>query len=56
MSTWELRPRFADDAEDYKQGVIYAARELLADIERRYPGEELRCPFMRALDQSLRTK
>lgn len=27
-----------------------AAGALLADVRRRYPGEELRCEFMRALD------
>lgn len=30
-----------------------AARALLDDIRRRYPGEELRCPFMRDLDAAV---
>lgn len=27
-----------------------AARALIADVRRRYPGEELRCEYMRKLD------
>lgn len=30
-----------------------AAAALLADVRRRYPGEELRCPLMRALDAAV---
>ena len=30
-----------------------AASALLDDVHRRYPGEELRCPFMRGLDAAL---
>ena len=30
-----------------------AANALIADIRRRYPGEELRCEYMRALDAAL---
>jgi hypothetical protein len=30
-----------------------AARALLDDVRRRYPGEELRCPYMRALDEAI---
>ncbi len=26
-----------------------AAKNLLADVKRRHPGERLRCPYMRAL-------
>lgn len=29
-----------------------AAKALLDDVRRRYPGEELRCEFMRALDEA----
>jgi len=31
-----------------------AASNLIADVQRRYPGEELRCPYMIALDKALR--
>lgn len=31
-----------------------AAKALLDDIHKRYPGEELRCPFMRELEAALR--
>jgi len=34
--------------------VVKAAEALIADVRRRYPGEELRCPYMRALDDALR--
>jgi len=30
-----------------------AARALLDDIHKRYPGEELRCPYMRELEAAL---
>lgn len=33
--------------------VVKAARDLIADVRRRYPGEELRCEHMRALDAAL---
>lgn len=33
--------------------LLEAASALLADVRRRYPGEELRCPFMRALDAAM---
>lgn len=32
-----------------------AAAALLADVRRRYPGEELRCPFMRDLEAAVTT-
>jgi len=31
-----------------------AAADLLEDVRRRYPGEELTCPYMRALDDAVR--
>jgi hypothetical protein len=34
--------------------VVKAAEALIADVRRRYPGEELRCPYMRALDDAVR--
>lgn len=33
--------------------IYAAASELLADVRRRYPGEELKCPYMRALDAAV---
>ena len=30
-----------------------AGSALIDDVRRRYPGEELRCEFMRALDEAL---
>jgi hypothetical protein len=35
-----------------KLSVLEAAKALLADVRRRYPGEALRCPFMIALDDA----
>jgi hypothetical protein len=35
------------------QGVLNAAKALIADVRARYPGEELRCPHMRAIDEGL---
>ena len=34
--------------------VVKAASDLLDDVRRRHPGEELRCPYMRALDAAVR--
>lgn len=36
------------------RAVLKAATNLLADVRRRYPGEELRCPYMIALDAALK--
>jgi hypothetical protein len=36
--------------------VEEAAKALIADVRRRYPGEELRCEYLRALDAALTTK
>lgn len=33
-----------------------AGSALIADVKRRHPGEELRCPFMRGLDEALERK
>jgi hypothetical protein len=33
-----------------------AGLALIADVKRRHPGEELRCPFMRGLDEALERK
>jgi hypothetical protein len=30
-----------------------ACRDLLADVHRRHPGEELRCPYLRAIEIEL---
>jgi hypothetical protein len=35
------------------QGVLNAAKALVADVKARYPGEELHCPHMRAIDEGL---
>lgn len=37
-------------------GLVEAASALIADVRRRYPGEELRCEYMRALDRALLSK
>ncbi len=42
--------RLLDAAPD----LLKAAADLLADVRRRYPGEELKCPYMRALDAAAR--
>lgn len=34
--------------------IFDAASALIADVKRRYPGEELRCPYMIALDDALK--
>ncbi len=34
--------------------LLAAAKALLDDVRRRYPGEELRCPYMRALDTAVK--
>ena len=33
--------------------VVRDSDELMADVERRYPGEELHCPFMHKLADAL---
>ena len=33
--------------------LLEAARNLITDVRRRYPGEELRCPYMKALDAAV---
>lgn len=45
----EERARVAAAAPE----LLDAASNLLADVRRRYPGEELRCEFMRALDVAI---
>lgn len=45
------------DAEPTREGRIeQAARALLEDVRRRYPGEALRCPYMIELDAALQAK
>lgn len=34
------------------RSIYISARALLDDIKHRYPGEELRCKYMRALDEA----
>ena len=43
----------AEIVEKRIESLETAARNLIADVRRRYPGEELRCPYMRALDEAL---
>jgi len=42
--------------EDHKQiieDLVKAAEMLINDVKSRYPNEELRCPYMIALDNAL---
>jgi hypothetical protein len=49
----QLRNTLAFKAEAHAlRAVKTAARALIDDVRRRYPGEELRCPLMRALDEA----
>ncbi len=54
MSTAAQRARQSKPASHSTDRVIAAARALLADVRRRYPGEELRCEYMRDLDDAIR--
>lgn len=36
-------------------GLRNAATALINDVRRRHPGEDLQCPYMRALDAALAT-
>jgi hypothetical protein len=47
--------RIMDEIEDHcaaqrHRKLEQAAKALINDVRRRYPGEELRCPYMRDLD------
>lgn len=58
LELWDDRavqvvPNTGARADEQRPGVESAARALLADVRRRYPGEALRCPYMIALDNSL---
>lgn len=33
--------------------LLDAASNLIGDVRRRYPGEDLMCPYMRALDEAV---
>jgi hypothetical protein len=33
---------------------VVAAKDLLADVCRRHPGEDLRCPLMISLDDAVK--
>ena len=46
---WEANARLIAAAPD----MLAAGKALLADVRRRYPGEELRREFMRALDAAI---
>lgn len=49
----QVVPNLGVRVDEITPGVEAAARALLADVRRRYPGEDLRCPYMIALDNSL---
>ena len=40
----------ADEIVKYAE-LLTAVRALIADVRRRYPGEELKCEYMRRLDE-----
>ena len=42
----------SDELEKIRR-IVQAARALIKDVRRRYPGEELKCPYMRELDAAL---
>lgn len=35
--------------------IELAAWDLIVDVKLRHPGEDLRCPYMRALDEVLKS-
>jgi hypothetical protein len=39
--------------DDRAASIEIAARALIDDVRRRYPGEDLRCPHMIALDKAV---
>lgn len=41
------------EAVQEESKVRTAAQALIDDVKRRHPGEELRCEYMRALDEAL---
>jgi hypothetical protein len=43
----------AEAAEAREAKLRQAAQALIDDVRRRYPGEELRCEYMRALDTAI---
>jgi|CXWL01.1.fsa_nt_gi hypothetical protein len=51
LTGWEtdIEP-FASVIDAGNAELVNAVVALLADVRRRYPGEELRCPFMIKLD------
>jgi hypothetical protein len=49
-----LSPSSEDDLGAALLAVRAAAETLLDDVRRRYPGEELRCPYMRILDSTVK--
>ncbi len=44
-----LQQRLLAQQQEYAQ-LLAAGQALLEDVRRRHPGEELRCPYMRALE------
>ena len=43
-----------EDLEDRLEKLEALAKALIDDVRARYPGEELRCPHMIALDEALK--
>lgn len=43
----------AGNEVERERALSVAAKALLDDVHRRYPGEELRCEYMRALEAAL---
>lgn len=49
MTDAETASVLFDEVERLRE-IERAASDLLADVKRRYPGEDLRCPYMQKLD------
>jgi hypothetical protein len=61
MVRWEIRisilSRGVDELFAVKRSEaipVVAAKDLLADVCRRHPGEDLRCPLMISLDDAVK--
>lgn len=53
----ETSKRVIDAAELIRLWSIeLRAREFVADLRRRYPGQAFTCPFVAALDQAVQRK
>lgn len=45
-----------DAVTGHRLKIQDAAQDLIADVRKRYPGEELLCPHMRKLDELVNPK